>query len=59
MSRLQNRVKELEREKSRLLRELDNREELAEQTLGGARDAENEIYDHIKVKQGLISSVGT
>jgi len=48
MSRLQNRVKGLERDKARLLRELDNREELAEDSIEG-RDAENDIYNHIKV----------
>ncbi len=47
MSRLQNRIKELDREKGRLLRELDGREELV--LSGDARDTEKEIYDTIKV----------
>ncbi len=47
VSRLQNRIKELDREKGRLLRELDGREELV--LSGDARDTEKEIYDTIKV----------
>ena len=50
MTRLQNKVKDLERDKCRLQREIDNREDLHERVLAGTeRDAEKEIYDTIKV----------
>ena len=50
VSRLQIRVKELEREKARLRKELDKREGLAGDNIGpDGGDAEREIYDTIKV----------
>ena len=47
VSRLQNRVKELERERARLQRELDRRDGAGEGGPNG--DPERDIYDTIKV----------
>ncbi len=59
VTRLQNRVKELEREKKLMARELDLKEDLkglSEHGGGSLIDTEREIYDTIKVGRQNICS---
>ena len=49
VTRLQNKVKELERDKGRLERELERREDLGERPNSAGMEMEREIYDTIKV----------
>ena len=57
VSRLQTRVKELEKEKSRLKKELEKREGLTGDGFGPEGEAEREIYDTIKVRNLLCLKI--